>query len=84
MKSGSCAGLPPPIVDPKKGLWPLLLLLSTYDWGTLRADEEFMFIAIGLLRNQLVAEESLIELRDQALSLCETLGIAIGAECNPW
>jgi len=59
------------------------ILLSTYDWETLRADEEFMFIAIGLLRNQLVAEESLIELRDQALSLCETLGIAIGAECNP-
>jgi hypothetical protein len=58
-------------------------LLSTYNWETLRADEGFIFVVIGLLRNQLVAESGLAELRDQALSLCEALGEAIGRSCNP-
>ncbi|HMB61385.1 MAG TPA: hypothetical protein VKN35_15845 [Xanthomonadales bacterium] len=58
------------------------ILLSTYNWETLRADEGFMFVAIGLLRNQLVAEESLVQLRDQALSLCQTLGNVIGETCK--
>jgi hypothetical protein len=57
-------------------------LLSTYDWETLRADEEFIFRIIGLLRNQLVAEESLVELRKKAKALCETLGDAIGRTCD--
>jgi hypothetical protein len=59
------------------------ILLSTYNWETLRADEGFIFVVIGLLRNQLVAESGLAELRDQALSLCEALGEAIGRSCNP-
>ena len=58
------------------------ILLSTYDWETLRADEEFIFRIIGLLRNQLVAEESLVELRKKAKALCETLGDAIGRTCD--
>ena len=59
------------------------ILLSTYNWETLRADEGFIFVVIGLLRNQLVAESGLAELRDRALSLCQALGEAIGRSCNP-
>jgi len=58
------------------------ILLSTYDWETMRADEEFIFRIIGLLRNQLVAEESLVELRDRVKALCETLGHATGRACD--
>lgn len=58
------------------------ILLSTFDWDSLRADEEFIFIVIGLLRNQLVAEEGLLFLREQALSLCKTLGERVGQTCD--
>jgi hypothetical protein len=58
------------------------ILLSTYNWESLRSDETFMFEIIGLLRNQLVAEQGLIALRDQANSLCETLGDKIGRPCS--
>ena len=57
------------------------ILLSTYHWETLRADEGFIFSVIGQLRNQLVSERGLVELRDRALSLCEALGDAIGRTC---
>jgi hypothetical protein len=59
------------------------ILLSTYNWESLRSDETFIFEIIGLLRNQLVAEEGLIELRDQAKSLCESLGEIVGRPCSP-
>jgi len=59
------------------------VLLSTYNWETLRADEGFIFEIIGLLRNQLVAEQALIELRDRAKSLCESLGDIVGRSCDP-
>lgn len=59
------------------------ILLSTYNWETLRTDEGFIFAVIGLLRNQLVAESGLVELRDRALSLCQALGEAIGRCCDP-
>lgn len=58
------------------------ILLSTYNWETMRADEEFIFRIIGLLRNQLVAEESLVELRDRVRALCETLGNTTGRTCD--
>lgn len=58
------------------------ILLSTYNWDSLRSDEAFIFEIIGQLRNQLVAEEGLIELRDQAKSLCEALGDIVGQACN--
>ena len=58
------------------------ILLSTYNWKSLRSDESFIFEIIGLLRNQLVAEQGLIELRDQAMSLCETLGEIVGRSCT--
>ena len=58
------------------------ILLSTYNWESLRSDEGFIFEIIGLLRNQLVAEEGLIELRDQAKSLCETLGDIVSRSCG--
>jgi len=48
----------------------------------LRADEKFIFTIIGLLRNQLVAESGIEELRDQALSLCENLGAIVGQSCD--
>lgn len=59
------------------------ILLSTYNWETLRADEGFIFEIIGLLRNQLVAEQALIALRDRAKSLCESLGEIVGRSCDP-
>ena len=59
------------------------ILLSTYNWETLRADEGFIFVVIGLLRNQLVAEAALVELRDRAASLCLAVGDAIGRSCAP-
>ena len=58
------------------------ILLSTYDWEGLRNDERFLFDIIGLLRNQLVAEEGMVALRDQARALCETLADAIGRTCD--
>jgi len=57
------------------------ILLSTYNWQSLRSDESFIFEVIGLLRNQLVAEQGLIELRDQAKSLCDTLAKMVGRSC---
>jgi hypothetical protein len=59
------------------------ILLSTYDWDSLREDESFLFSIIGLLRNQLVAEEGLKVLQDQAQSLCLTLAERVGRECTP-
>ena len=58
------------------------ILLSTFDWGSLRSDEAFIFETIGLLRNQLVMEAGLIELRDEAMSLCETLGATVNQPCT--
>jgi len=58
------------------------ILLSSYDWTSLRSDEAFIFEIIGLLRNQLVAEEGLLTLRDQAKSLCETLGARVARPCE--
>lgn len=58
------------------------ILLSTYNWNSLRSDELFIFQIIGLLRNHLVAEQELIELRDQALSLCEALGKMVSRSCT--
>ena len=58
------------------------ILLSTYSWETLRADEEMIFAIIGLLRNQLVAEDGLVELRDRARALCEDLGNIVGQNCG--
>ena len=37
------------------------ILLSTYNWKSLRSDESFIFAVIGTLRNQLVAEQGLID-----------------------
>ena len=58
------------------------ILLSTYNWGSLRSDESFIFEIIGLLRNQLVAQQGLLELRDQAMSLCEILGETVSRPCT--
>ncbi len=58
------------------------ILLSTYDWESLRADEAFIFAIIGLLRNQLVSEQGLVELRDRAESLCDSLGDVLGRSCR--
>jgi hypothetical protein len=58
------------------------ILLSTYDWESLRSDEAFMFAIIGLLRNQLVSEQGLAELRDRAKSLCESLGDIVQRPCG--
>ena len=58
------------------------ILLSTYNWETLRADEGFIFRLIGALRNQLVVEQGLVDLRDEAKALCETLGKVIDRSCN--
>lgn len=58
------------------------ILLSMFNWETLRADEDFIFAVIGLLRNQLVSEQGLLELREQAGAMCQALGKAIGRECK--
>ena len=58
------------------------ILLSNYDWESLRADEDFIFVAIGQLRNQLVSEEGILHLRDQAAALCTTLGSRLGQACG--
>jgi hypothetical protein len=58
------------------------ILLSTYDWESLRGDRAFISEIIGLLRNQLVAEESLAALRDEAGQICVALAESIGRECD--
>ena len=60
------------------------ILLSIYNWETIRGDENFIIEAIGKLRNQLVIEESLIELKRVAMNMCQSIGTAIGRSCqNP-
>lgn len=56
--------------------------LSTYDWDSLRADEEFKTILIGYLRNHLVLEEGVIDLEQDAKAMCDALGDAIGRSCE--
>lgn len=58
------------------------ILISTFDWGRLRADDEFKFAAIGLLRNQLVTELGLIDLQKLARSSCQILAKEINRDCN--
>ena len=58
------------------------ILLSTYNWESLRADETFILEIIGQLRNQLVMEVGLIELRDHAKSLCDALGDVVSRPCT--
>lgn len=58
------------------------ILISTYNWNQLRQDEGFKFSAIGLLRNQLVAELALIDLQKRATSVCQNLGLEIDRECE--
>jgi hypothetical protein len=58
------------------------ILLSSFDWDSLRADESFVFQTIAYLRNQLVAEEGLTALRDQAQALCESLALRTGGICE--
>ena len=58
------------------------ILLSTYDWNSIRQDRDFITIAIGALRNQVVAETMLLELRDEAKSMCDALAGELGQECE--
>lgn len=58
------------------------ILISTYDWDRLRADDAFKFAAIGLLRNQLVTELGLIDLQKLAESSCQHLAEEIGKSCD--
>jgi hypothetical protein len=58
------------------------ILLSTYDWTTLRADEDFILEAIGLLRNQLVILESLRWLQTSAQEMCQSIAAQINRRCR--
>lgn len=58
------------------------ILLSTYDWESMRADRQFISIAIGYLRNQVVSEDSLRDLQTSASELCETLGRVVERSCT--
>lgn len=57
------------------------IILSTYDWESLRQDKEFITISLGLMRNHLVAESFLIDINDQARTMCEELAAAVGKPC---
>ncbi len=57
------------------------ILLSTYDWESLRSDREFITIAIGQLRNQIVAENFLNEILTESRSACDLIAAAIGELC---
>ena len=59
------------------------ILLSTYNWETMRGDEDFILESIGKLRNQLVFEDSLQALRDLAIDMCESIGATINRACDP-
>lgn len=59
------------------------VLLSAYNWQTMRADEDFILESIGKLRNQLVIEENLLALQELALQMCESIAREIGSECSP-
>jgi hypothetical protein len=58
------------------------ILLSSYDWKTLREDEEFILEAIGKLRNQLVIEDALHHLREDAVEMCRAIASALGRDCQ--
>ncbi len=59
------------------------ILLSTYNWQTMRADEDFILESIGRLRNQLVFEEILLETRDLAVEMCTSIGRELDRSCDP-
>lgn len=59
------------------------ILISSYDWQGLRSDDQFKFAAIGLLRNQLVADQGLRELQEMVVSTCAAIGNEIGKTCDP-
>jgi hypothetical protein len=59
------------------------ILLSTYNWETMRGDEDFILESIGKLRNQLVFEESLLVLHNLAIDMCESIGATINRACDP-
>ncbi|MBO6504211.1 MAG: hypothetical protein JJ850_11350 [Kordiimonadaceae bacterium] len=58
------------------------ILISSYDWQGLRGDEQFKFAAIGLLRNQLVADQGLRELQENVANTCAAIGREIDRECD--
>lgn len=58
------------------------ILLSTYNWTTLRADEGFILDAIGKLRNQLVIQESLRVLHTLASEMCQSIAAQINRTCR--
>ena len=57
------------------------IILSTYDWGAMRQDREFITTTIGLLRNQIVIENFMIANHEKARTMCDALGDAIERRC---
>ena len=58
------------------------ILLSHYNWDSMRADPDFITIAIGRLRNQLVVQASLEALLERAQALCKLLAEPLERECT--
>lgn len=58
------------------------ILLSSYDWITMRGDEEFIIEAIGKLRNQLLMENALSSLREDAIGMCRAIATTLGRDCQ--
>jgi len=58
------------------------ILLSAYDWEAMRKDRDFITIAIGALRNHVVAEDMLNDLEESAKSMCEALAAALERTCE--
>ena len=58
------------------------ILLSTFDWDAMRQDRDFITIAIGALRNQIVIEDFLVSIVADAKAMCDQLGDAVERECS--
>ena len=58
------------------------ILISSFNWDSMRQDRQFIMIAIGALRNQLVIQQSLVSLSDQSRSVCRAVADLIGQRCE--
>jgi len=59
------------------------VVLSTYDWESLRADGKFKSQLIGALRNQLRFQGMRRQLLFRARAMCDAIAAEVGRSCQP-
>ena len=58
------------------------VILSTYDWDSLRADKVFVSMLVGELRNQLNVQITIRDQHDTAMEICQVIAAELDTECE--